>query len=194
MRKHVALIQGHPDVSPDRLCRALADAYIDGARTSGHIVEEIDVARLDFPLLRRQKEFEDGAMPAALDKAAEAIREAEHVVFVFPLWLGTMPALLKAFLEQIMRPGFAFDYDGGGFPKKLLKGRSARIIVTMGMPSSIYRWVYLDHGLAGLRRSILGFVGLSPVRETLFGRVNDVPPEVRRQWLTTIAGLGRQAR
>lgn len=194
MRKRIAVVQGHPDIAPDRLCRALAEAYIEGARTEGHIVEEIDVARLDFPLLRRKDEFEDGAMPAALDNAAEAIREAEHIVFVFPLWLGTMPALLKAFLEQIMRPGFAFDNDGGGFPKKLLKGRSARIVVTMGMPSSVYRWVYLDHGLAGLRRSILGFVGLSPVRETLFGRVDDVTPEIRRQWLATMIGLGRQGR
>jgi putative NADPH-quinone reductase len=59
----------------------------------------------------------------------------------FPLWLASMPALLKGFFEQALRPGFALGpTEPGRMWKKLLKGRSARIVVTMGMPALVYRW------------------------------------------------------
>ena len=127
---------------------------------------------------------------------AEAIGDAEHLVFVFPLWLGTMPAMLKGFLEQIMRPGFAFAYpDTGssGFVKTLLKGRSARIVVTMGMPAFFYRLWYLNHGVAGMRRNILNFVGIRPVRETLFGLVGNATDARRAAWIETMRRLGARA-
>ena len=121
---------------------------------------------------------------------------AEHIVFVFPLWLGTMPAMLKAFLEQVMRPGTAFAYpdEGGGFTKTLLRGRSARVVVTMGMPSVLYRLWFLGHGLAGMRRSILHFVGISPVRETFFGMVAAASDATRAKWIRQMRGLGELAR
>ncbi|GEM_PF-6621669 len=80
----------------------------------------IDLARLDFPLLRTQQEFETGQLPATLVPARDAIVAARHVVLVFPLWHGTMPALVKAFLEQVMRPGVALEYREHGFPRRLL--------------------------------------------------------------------------
>jgi putative NADPH-quinone reductase len=196
MPRRILVIIGHPDPEPKRLCRALAASYADGARSAGHEVQLIDVAALDFPLLRTMEEFERRPLPVTLEAAVEAIRHAEHIVLVFPLWLGTMPALLKAFLEQVMRPGVAFAYSeagGGGFARTLLKGRSARVIVTMGMPASFYRFWYLGHGVAGLRRNILNFVGISPVRETLFGMVDGASAETREKWLTKMRTLGARA-
>jgi putative NADPH-quinone reductase len=76
---------------------------------------------------------------------------------IFPLWRGTMPALLKAFIEQVMRPGVAIEYRKHGFPRGVLAGRSARLVVTMGMPAMIYRWYFRVHGVRGLERSILRF-------------------------------------
>jgi putative NADPH-quinone reductase len=195
--RRVVIIIGHPDPDPGRLCRALARAYADGASFAGHAVSVIDVASLDFPLMRTMDEFRNGAVPPSLADAARAIAAAEHIVFVFPLWLGTMPALLKAFLEQVMRPGVAFAYaDGrsGGFVKTLLKGRSARVVVTMGMPAFFYRLWYFAHGIAGLRRNILNFVGISPVRETLFGNVEGADAATRERWLAQMRRLGEGAR
>src|SRR6185295_12023354 len=88
------------------------------------------------------------------------------------LSVGDMPALLKGFLEQIARPGFAFAAaSAGGMGQKLLGGRSARVVVTMGMPALVYRWYFQAHSVRSLERNILGFVGIGPVHRTLIGMV-----------------------
>lgn len=190
----IAILQGHPDAGGAHFCHALAAAYAQGAAQGGHETRIIDIARIDFPLLRSQATFESDPLPAALIDSQAAIRWAEHIVLVFPLWLGTMPALLKGFLEQVLRPGFAFDYGPRGMPRKHLTGRSARLVVTMGMPALLYRWYFLAHGLRGLERNILRFVGIAPVRQSLFGMVAAVTPAKRQAWLVEMAALGRRAR
>lgn len=190
MPRRIVVIQGHPDPDPARLCRALADAYAEGAQAAGHAVTRIDIAALDVPILRTQAAFEHEPVPQSLRPAQEAIVGAEHIVLIFPLWLGTMPALVKGFLEQVMRPGVAFAYQEKGFPKLLLAGRSARLVVTMGMPAFLYRWWYFAHGLRGLERNILGFVGIKPVRETLFGGVRTASEATREKWLRRMRDLG----
>ncbi len=192
MPRTIALIQGHPDPAGTHLCHALADAYAEGARAASHKVLRIEVAKLDFPILRAQAEFERGELPAALAEARAALIAADHIVFVFPLWLGTMPALLKAFLEQLIRPGVAFEY-GSGFPKKLLAGRSARVVVTMGLPALLYRFYFLAHGVRGLERSVLKFSGFGPVRETFFGMVGNAGPAKAAKWLAKMKRLGAKA-
>jgi putative NADPH-quinone reductase len=197
MPRRILVVVGHPDPNPNRFCRALANAYVDGAVAAGHSVNRIDLATLEFPLLRSAEEYQKGSIPPSLKEAAQALLDAQHLVFVFPLWLGTMPAMLKAFLEQVARPGVAFAYpetNGGGFPKTLLKGRSARLVVTMGMPSLIYRLWYFGHGIAGLRRNILNFVGIKPVRETFYGMVEGASGDKRKRWIDEMRRLGRQAR
>jgi len=197
MTSKILLIVGHPDPEPKRFCRALADSYAEGAESAGHQIRRVDIASLDFPLLRSQDEFKADKVPAALKDAVDALTWSDHVVFVFPLWLGTMPALLKGFLEQVMRPGVAFAYPeagGGGWPKTILKGRSARLVVTMGMPGFVYRLWFLGHGIAGLRRNILGFVGIQPVRQTFYGLVEGVSDARRKAWLDEMRSLGTAAR
>ncbi|ASY65200.1 putative NADPH-quinone reductase (modulator of drug activity B) (plasmid) [Sinorhizobium sojae CCBAU 05684] len=193
--KRVLVIVGHPDPDPRRFCRALAEAYAQGAEAAGHDVRRIDLAEIDVPLLKSREEFENGSVPTSLADASAAILWAEHIVFVFPLWLGTMPALLKAFLEQVMRPGIAFDYPTGNekLVKTRLNGRSARVIVTMGMPAFVYRLWYLGHGIAGMRRGILNFVGIKPVREKLYGMVEGVSASKREQWIAEMHKLGASA-
>lgn len=112
----------------------------------------------------------------------------------FPLWLGDMPALLKGFLEQVARPSFAFGGEGGNpFAHKKLKGRSARVIVTMGMPALVYRWFFRAHSVKSLERNILEFVGIAPVDETLIGLVGAFTREAANKWLAKLRKLGRQA-
>ena len=150
---------------------------------------------LVLALLRSQKDWQAGPVPAAIKEAQAILSWAEHIVIVFPLWLGDMPALLKGFLEQVARPGFAFKYNEGrtAVAEKGLKGRSARIVVTMGMPALVYRWYFRAHSVKSLERNILGFVGIAPVSETLIGMVGNMKAEDGQKWLRKLAVLGRSA-
>ena len=194
MTKRVLLIQGHPDHGSPHYLHALADAYAQGARDAGHELRQVDVAELDFPLLRSKLEWESGPLPATLLPAQQSIHWAEHLVLFFPLWLGGMPALMKGFLEQVARPGFALARPGEsqGGATKLLKGRSARLVVTMGMPALVYRWYFRAHSLKALERNILGFVGIAPIYETLVGSVEALDDKGREQWLQKLRRLGHE--
>lgn len=195
MGKRIAIIQGHPDPAGNRYLHALADAFAAGAAEGGHELRRIEVARLEFPILRTQADFQHDAIAADLLASQDAIRWAQHIVILYPLWLGTMPALLKAFFEQAFRPGFAFDMgEGGGWAKKLLTGRSAHVVVTMGMPAWVYRWYFGAHSLKSLERNVLGFVGIKPVRETLIGGVETMDAARRQAWIARLRESGRAGR
>lgn len=191
----IAVIQGHPDAAGGHLCHALAEAYVRGARDAGHEVEVMNVAAIDFPVLRDKDSFYHGAAPDSLKPAQDAIAAADHLVVVYPLWLGTMPALLKAFFEQALRPGFAVDMKPGAKSwTRRLTGKSARIVVTMGMPALVYRWYFGAHSLKSLERNILGFCGIGPIRESLFGMVEGANAAKRETWLAKMRRLGAAAR
>ena len=151
------------------------------------------MATLDFPTLRTKEDFEVGVPPHSIREAQAVIRWADHLVMVYPLWLGGMPALLKAFLEQVFRPGFAMAYEAGRMPKKLLTGKSARIVVTMGMPAFVYRWYFGAHGVKSLKRSILQFAGIMPIRDTLIGMEGGDEAK-RERWLDKMQSLGCQGK
>jgi len=191
--RRILVIQGHPDRDRRHLGHALAERYREGAVQAGHSVRTVEVAALDFPVLRSKAEWESGPLPPGLVDACESIGWAEHLVFFFPLWLGDMPALLKAFLEQIARPGFAFAVPAeGGMGRKLLGGRSARVVVTMGMPALVYRWYFRAHSVKSLERNILGFVGIGPIHRNLVGLVEGMKDAQREKWLQSLRGLGER--
>lgn len=190
MGKRIAIVQGHPTQGGGHFCHALAEAYGRGAAAGRHEVREITVAALDFPILRTKEEWDAGAPSPEIRTAQETIAWAEHLLIVYPLWLGSMPALLKGFLEQTLRPGFAIGENW----TKLLGGRSARVVVTMGMPALIYRWYFGAHSLKSLERNILRFCGIGPIRESLVGSVETMSDAKRLGWLDTMTALGRAAR
>lgn len=195
MSKHILIIQGHPDSDDRHLCHSLADAYRHGAREAGFEVDMIDVATLDFPVLRSGDEWKERDAPRALEDAQKKILKADHLVIIYPLWLGTMPALLKAFFEQTVRPSMVpGDKDSLGHLRSLLTGKSGRIIVTMGMPALAYRLWFRMHSVKSLQRNILGFVGVGPIFTSLIGLVDNMTPKRAERLMSQMTLLGRSAR
>jgi putative NADPH-quinone reductase len=195
MPRKIVVIQGHPDPAGGHFGHALAEAYAAGAAEAGHELCVLPVAQIDFPLLRTRDEFQSGEPPAAIRECQAAIAAADHLVIIHPLWLGSMPALLKGFLEQVFRPGFAFSkpVKPGRPGAKLLKGKSARVVVNMGMPGFAYRWFYGAHAVKSLERNILAFTGFRPIHRTLIGMVEAREDSGRRKRLAEMRRLGRQA-
>jgi putative NADPH-quinone reductase len=191
-QKRITIIDGHPDPDRDHYCHALAGAYASGAAEGVHAVKRITVAELEVPLLRSQCEWDHAGLTNTLAAAQRDIAWANHLVIIYPLWLGSMPAMLKAFFEQVFRPGFAIAPDPSRMWAKLLTGRSARIVVTMGMPAWIYRWYFFAHSLKSLERNILSFVGIGPIKETLIGGIGAMDQKGRKHYLDSMRAIGRE--
>ena len=189
--KKILIINGHPD--KESFCTALAEQYKIGADYSGADCKLIHLMELDFsPVLkygyRERTDFEPD-----LQNMWKLISAVNHFVFVYPNWWGTYPALLKGFFDRVFLPGFAFEYqDKAPFPKKLLAGKSARLIVTTDTPDWYYSLVYRKPGHNSMKKSILGFCGIKPVKISTFGSVKRSTDVQRKGWLEKVEKLGRE--
>jgi putative NADPH-quinone reductase/1,4-dihydroxy-2-naphthoate octaprenyltransferase len=179
----VLVILGHP--RGDSFCGALAEAYTRGAREAGLKVERLDLGGLTFDPNVRMPSPRDQALEPDLARAQALILWADHLVFVYPAWWGTLPALLKGFLDRVLTPGFAFAADEADPSAwaKLLKGRSAHLLVTMDTPPWVYQLIYRQPGHQAMRRATLGFCGIGPTFISTFGPVLPSSPEQRAGWL-----------
>ena len=194
MSKKICIIDGHPDANPDHLIHALCNAYEAGAVEEGHQVSRINVGGMDVPFLNSQDEF-DTPPPEPILSLREQIGVADHLVIAFPLWMGGMPARLKAFLEQAARAGFSLkpgqsDHE---WPERMMKGKSARIIITMGMPDLMYRFGMDAGALKALERGVLGLSGFKPMHHTIIGSVGALTESKIESWMTFMKEIGGEA-
>jgi putative NADPH-quinone reductase len=194
MTRRILIVDGHPDPNFERFCHALASAYAKGAESAGHEVRRIAISQIEIPFLRTREEWANANPPRAIAQAQRDILWAEHLVIIFPLWAGTMPALLKAFFEQVFRPGIAVEKELGKMWPGLLRGKSARVVVTMGMPAWFYRSFYRAHGVKSLERNILRFSGIRSIAETLIGSIETSDEAVRKKWLEFMHLQGRRGK
>ena len=189
----ICIINGYPDPSPERYAHALASAYEEGAVAGGHEVRLITVGSLAFPFLRDPADFRAPEVPPAILDAQAVIHWADHVVLIYPLWHGMLPAVLKGFIEQLFRHGFAMDVRPTGWTPHLT-GKSARIVVTMSTPAFLYRHFFFAHSLRALKRHVVGFSGMKPIRSSIVGSVDLRGSDARRgHWLKRMREFGRRA-
>jgi putative NADPH-quinone reductase len=188
---NILLILGHS--SNDSLCGALADTYAATSREHGNQVRIIRLGELEFdPILHSGYSAIQHLEPDLLG-AQEAIRWAQHLVFIYPTWWGGLPALLKGFIDRVFLPGFAFKYrENSSLWDRLLTGRSARLIVTMDSPPWYYRWVSFMPGHNQMKKTILEFCGIKPVRISSFGPVIGSTQETRQRWIARVADIAKE--
>ncbi|MDX2204612.1 MAG: NAD(P)H-dependent oxidoreductase [Hyphomicrobiaceae bacterium] len=187
--RRVAIIVGH--ARQGTYCEALGHAYKRGAEAGGAAASLFVTSRMRFdPVLHEGFERIQPLEPD-LGAAREALHAADHVVIIFPLWLGTLPSLLKAFLERVLQPDLVEPAKTGKFVQ-VLKGKSARVIVTMGMPAFVYRWWFGAHAVRMLKHNILGFMGVKPVATSIFGSIEGIGQEGRARRLAEVEAMGRR--
>ena len=190
--KKILVILGHP--SNESLSAGLAEKYCEGAKDSGNKIKRINVSKLDFAPFLENGYAKEQTIEPDIQNAQELIKWANHLVFVYPTWWATPPALLKAFIERTLLPGFAFQYKKSKHVvawDKFLNGRSARIISTMDTPPLYYHWIIGDPGYK-MMKDILNFCGIRPVSKTYFGSVKMSSEATRRKWLSKCFDLGRK--
>jgi putative NADPH-quinone reductase len=188
-RKRILIIQGHP--SPDSLSAALAQAWAEGAQSQGHSVRWLRLGGLQFdPILHGSDPHQQTLEPDLL-QAQQDLLWAEHTVWVFPVWWGGVPALLKGFLDRTFTSGFAFRFESGSpMPVPLLKGRTAELLVPLDTPAWYYRWVQRMPALHQMRITTLAFCGIRTVRTELLGPVIYSDAATRGRWLQRARSRG----
>ncbi|HEX5841829.1 MAG TPA: NAD(P)H-dependent oxidoreductase [Pseudomonas sp.] len=190
--KRILMILGTPKAAS--LCHALGEAYAQGARSKGHVVRQLKLGEMSYdPVLRDGYEQSQTLEPDLLE-AQRQIHWAEHLVFVYPVWWGGIPALLKGFFDRTFLPGFAFKYrNRSQLWDKLLSGRTADLLVTMDTPPWYFRWIYGAPAHRQMIRTILGFSGIKTRRLAEFAPVRPSSEEQRQGWLRRAEGLGLRA-
>lgn len=191
MSKRVLIILGHP--STDSFCGAIATCYFEAATQAGREVRIVQLGALNFDPVLHEGYNQIQTLEQDLLDAQADIMWAEHLVFVFPLWWGGVPALLKGFIDRTFLPGFAFKYrQGKVFPDKLLKGRTAHLLVAMDTAPWYYKWVYWMPGLHQMRKHTLAFCGIKPLTTLMFGPVLTSTTTQRQRWLQQAMTLARR--
>lgn len=189
--KKILIINGHPDVESFNF--ALSEAYKKGAAQAGADVKEINIRQLTFnPNLefgyRKRTELEPDLL-----QAQQLIRWAEHLVWVYPVWWGSLPAIMKGFIDRVFLPGFAFKKrEGSVWWDKLLSGKSARIISTLDQPAWYYRWVNGNPSNNAMKKLTMNFVGVNKVKTTTIGPLRLSKANYRTNWLDKVERLGHK--
>lgn len=188
--KNTLVILGHPNA--DSYCAALSAAYADETRQVGHACEVLRLGDLSFDPILRWNGKDTQTQEADLIKAKEMITRAQHIVFVYPIWWGTMPALLKGFIDRVFLPGFAFKFHekGSGWDK-LLSGRTSELIITMDTPIWVYSLIMRGLGHRQMKHRILEFCGIKVKDITLLGPIRSSDAPKRSAWLDIVRQKAR---
>ena len=187
--KKILLIQGHPDAESFNF--ALYEAYKKGANESGADIQEIIVRDLEFnPSLqfgyRKRTELEPDLL-----ESIEKIRWAEHIVLFYPVWWGSVPALLKGFIDRVFLPGIVFEkIENSVWWKRLLTGRTGHIVSTLDQPVWYYWLNYGRPSYHAMKRMTFNFVGIKPVRTTTIGPIRLSKDSYRTDWIQKLEKLG----
>lgn len=189
--KKILIINGHPDAESYNF--SLAAAYKQGAVSSGAEVKEINIRELRFnPNLQYGYRKRTDLEPDLLD-AQEKIKWADHLVWVYPVWWGSIPAIMKGFLDRVMLPGFAFKKrEGSVWWDKYLTGKSGRLICTLDQPAWYYWLVNGRPSYHAMKKLTLQFVGVKPVKTTTIGPLRLSKESYRTKWLAKIEKIGRK--
>lgn len=191
--KKILILMGHPN--KDSFGNALADAYQSGAGKANAEIRRMNLADLNFDPLLHKGYKEIQTLEPDLQKVQENILWAEHLVFVYPIWWGNLPALVKGFVDRVFLPGFAFKYHKDSpWWDKLLKGKTARLITTSDAPNFYFNWIIGKPAHKAMKKATLEFCGIKPVKITSFGSVRFADDARRKKWLEKVEKLGESLR
>jgi NAD(P)H dehydrogenase (quinone) len=191
----VLVILAHP--RPGSLNHALADALCRGLSAAGIDVIFHDLYREGFdPVLPAGEMPRHGAVDPAVRAHCDELAASGGIVFVHPNWWGAPPAILKGWIDRVIRPGVAYEFlegDGGeGVPRGLLAGKSAAVFNTSDTPEEREREVFGDPLDLFWERCVFGFCGITRYHRRTFRVVVASTLERRREWLNEAETFARE--
>ena len=187
MEKNILIITAHP--GKDSFTNKIAKYYENGAKENNSKVTIIDLYQtkkkfdfLDFENMKNEqpKKYYQGL-----------ISKADELVFVFPLWNMSEPAILKNFFDQVFTSGFAFKYTGKPTPIKLLKGRSSKIFVTCDGSQYLYK-LLLDPLMLTWKFGRMNFCGIKLDKFIYLDKMRKKNDEDKEKILEKVKNLAKK--
>lgn len=187
MSRKVLVIYCNPDKKS--FGTSLGKSYVNGLKVEKNKVKEVYLYDLDFNL--RQVGFNQEPLELEKDliKIQKEIMWADHITFCYPIWWYNFPAVLKGLFDRILLPNFAFKYEKSPIPKGLLKGRTARALVTLDAPISYYRFIIGSPDKTILKGD-LSFCGMKIIGHHYFGSIKKSDDGKKKTWLGEAYTLG----
>jgi putative NADPH-quinone reductase len=190
--KQILIINGHPN--PQSFNYALAQAYKQGANKNDSVVVQLNIADLKFDPNLRYGYSQRMELEPDLADAIKKIKAADHIVWIYPMWWYGYPALMKGFIDRTFLPGITFRPRKGKLPEPLLKGKTARIIITSDTPRW-YNFLFMKSPATNqLKKGTLQFCGINPVKVTYISPLEGSAPAFRKKWLDAVISLGAQSK
>jgi len=185
----ILVILAHPD--PASFNRAIADAAARALRSSGHEVIFHDLYEEGFnPVLPAAEIPSAAQLEAAVANHCAELYTADGIVIVHPNWWGQPPAILKGWIDRIIRPGVAYEFqegDGGeGVPVGLLRAGTAIVFNTSNTPERRELEVFGDPLQLLWKNCIFDLCGVKKFYRRMFGVIVTSTPEQRKEWLDEV--------
>ncbi len=192
MAQRIFIWTAHPKAGS--LCEGVADAYQAGVEARGADVRRINLSAMSFAM--DFNGYGENASPLEPDLLAwqGALAWSDHVLIVHPYWWGAMPTKAKAVLDRALTPGFGFKYHSKGMGwDKLLKGRSADVIITSDTPPLIDSLIYKKPARRVMKNQVLDFCGIETKKVVQFGSVKLASPKKIKNWIARARQMGARA-
>ena len=192
MSKKIFTWVGHP--AEQSLSHGLMEAFEEGATKAGAEIRRMNVHDMDYNpnLANGYKQRQDHE--PALRQWQENLLWCDHTCWAYPMWWASMPAKMKGAVDRAMLPGFGFAYhENGPLWDKLLKGRSASVIMTADTPSFFDRLTAAAPARKQIRIKTFEFVGIKPVKTHYFAPVKTAKPAKIDAWKKRLRDAGEKA-
>jgi len=188
MSKRVLVLAANP--KKDSFVNSLAETYASSAGENNE-VRLLKISDMEFNMDLSGGYEQSSSMEDSLKSFQDSLEWCEHLVILTPLWWGSLPAKLKGLIDRTFLPGFAFQYEKGkSIPKKLLNGKTARIVMTMDTPPWYYYFFQGAPAIKQLKATTLEFVGFHKVKSKMIGPIISSTEESRVKWANDVSKLG----
>jgi NAD(P)H dehydrogenase (quinone) len=188
----ISIILGHPN--PGSFNHAIAGTAAESLRRAGHEVTLHDLCQEQFPPVHSAAELQkDATLEPVIARHCEEIVAADGIIIVHPNWWGMPPAILKGWIDRVLRMGLAYRFvandKGEGVPVGLLKAKSAIVFNTANTPDNREREIFGDP-LEGLwKKCVFDLCGVKNVQRRTFSVIVTSTPEQRAQWLEEVSQM-----
>lgn len=189
--KKIVVINGHP--SETSFNHSLVQAYLEAAIKLGIQTELIEIGQLNFdPNLKfgyeKRIDLEDDLL-----ESWEKIINADHLVWIFPVWWGGLPAITKGFIDRLFLPSMAFSYyNNSNRVYGKLQNKTARIVTTLDQAGWTYKWYFGEPSTRQLKQATLQFCGVKKVKTDYIGSIRGSSPAQREKWLQSMVKMAQQ--